>query len=78
MQKSVLWVEDTSEKWCRNLFNNVNFKSIGYGTFCNMLKQDNPKTYNEFIKGKDIINVDDIISKLNMLILIIIVMKTVI
>ena len=28
-----------------------------------MLKQDNPKKYKEFIKEKDIINVDDIISK---------------
>ena len=62
-KKSILWNEKTSNIWCRSFFNNVNFKSIGYGTFCNMLKQDNPKKYKEFIKEKDIINVDDIISK---------------
>ena len=63
-KNSILWNEKTSNAWCRNFFKNIAFKSIGYGTFCNMLKQDNPKMYKEFIKEKDIINVDDIISKI--------------
>ena len=62
-KNSILWNEKTSNLWCRNFFKNIAFKSVGYGTFCNMLKQDNPKIYKEFIKEKDIINVDDIISK---------------
>ena len=56
-------MKKTSNSWCRNFFKNIEFKSVGYGTFCNMLKQDNPKMYKEFIQEKDIINVDDIISK---------------
>ena len=62
-KNSILWNEKTSKSWCRNVFKDIAFKSVGYGTFCNMLKPHNPKMYKRFIKEKDIINVDDIISK---------------
>ena len=61
---SIFWNESTSEQWCRNYFKISDFKSVGYGTFCFMLKQDNPKKYEEFVREKEIIIVDDIISKI--------------
>ena len=61
---SKLWKEQTSLEWCTNFFNNADFKSIGYGTFCYMLQKDDKKKFKEFIKEKEIIKVDDIISRI--------------
>ena len=61
---SSLWNEQTSYNWCTNFFYNSHYKGIGYGSFCHFLKTDNLTKYNEFIKEKEIINISDIISKI--------------
>ena len=61
---SKFWNEATSPNWCVNFFNRSDYRGIGYGSFYHFLKMDNPKKYNEFLKEKDIINVRDIISKI--------------
>ena len=64
-KQSIHWKEETSYDWCINFFHNSSYKSIGFGSFCHFLKTDNPKMYDEFLKEKDIIDVSDIISKID-------------
>ena len=61
---SILWNEETSYEWCKKFFFTSHYKGINLGSFCHFLKKDNPIKYEEFIKEKDIIDVSDIISKI--------------
>ena len=58
------WLEQCKKSILRNEKPQISgAETFQYRKFCNMLKQDNPKMCQEFIKKKDIINVDYITPK---------------